>query len=96
MCKRIQIGRPCAFLTFPNWNSAGPSRTQGWPTSVTPDEAVSARPTDAAARPTVPVPTPATQATAHIAQVAVPDEVVVHRPGTCEGCGADMADADLI
>jgi hypothetical protein len=27
---------------------------------------------------------------AHLAQVADPDEVVVHRPVVCEGCGGDL------
>ena len=32
----------------------------------------------------------------HLAQVADPDEVVVHAPGTCTGCGASLAGADLV
>jgi transposase len=32
----------------------------------------------------------------HLAQVADPDEVVTHLPGLCTGCGADMADAEVI
>jgi len=31
----------------------------------------------------------------HLAQVAVPDEVVVHEPERCSGCGAGLADAEL-
>jgi transposase len=33
---------------------------------------------------------------AHLAQVAEPDEVVVHVPDWCAGCGADLADAPVI
>ena len=32
----------------------------------------------------------------HLAQVADPDEVVTHFPGTCTGCGAGLADAEVI
>lgn len=32
----------------------------------------------------------------HLAQVADPDEVVVHSPTTCTGCGADLAGADVV
>ena len=32
----------------------------------------------------------------HLAQVADPDDVIVHHPGLCKGCGADMADGELI
>jgi transposase len=32
----------------------------------------------------------------HLAQVADPDEVVRHRPGTCTGCGAGLAGAEVI
>jgi transposase len=32
----------------------------------------------------------------HLAQVADPDEVVTHVPGTCTGCGAGLTDADVI
>lgn len=31
----------------------------------------------------------------HLAQVENPDEVVVHAPGCCEGCGADLADVEV-
>jgi transposase len=33
---------------------------------------------------------------AHLAQVAEPDEVVVHVPDRCAGCGADLADAPVV
>lgn len=32
---------------------------------------------------------------AHLAQVADPDQVVVHEPPTCQGCGAGLADAPV-
>ena len=32
----------------------------------------------------------------HLAQVADPDEVVVHSPGRCQGCGADLCDGELV
>jgi transposase len=32
----------------------------------------------------------------HLAQVASPDETVVHRPPACSGCGADLALADVV
>jgi transposase len=32
----------------------------------------------------------------HLAQVADPDEVVTHRPGTCTGCGGELADAEVV
>jgi len=32
---------------------------------------------------------------AHLAQVPDPDRVVVHAPGECRGCGADLADAPV-
>ncbi len=32
----------------------------------------------------------------HLAQVAVPDEVVTHRPGACTGCGAGLEGAEVI
>jgi transposase len=32
----------------------------------------------------------------HLAQVASPDETVVHRPSTCRGCGADLGLADVV
>jgi transposase len=32
----------------------------------------------------------------HLAQVDDPDEVVVHVPGTCSGCGADLVDAPVV
>ncbi len=32
----------------------------------------------------------------HLSQVADPDEVVVHSPGRCEGCGADLKDGELV
>ncbi|MGH8323391.1 MAG: IS66 family transposase, partial [Steroidobacteraceae bacterium] len=32
----------------------------------------------------------------HLAQVADPDEVVVHVPAVCRRCGADMSEADLV
>jgi len=32
----------------------------------------------------------------HLAQVAAPDEVVTHLPATCTGCGAGLADAEVI
>jgi transposase len=33
---------------------------------------------------------------AHLAQVAIPDEVVEHLPERCGGCGAELADAPVI
>jgi transposase len=33
---------------------------------------------------------------AHLGQVADPDEVVVHRPVACEGCGGDLTLAPVI
>jgi transposase len=33
---------------------------------------------------------------AHLAQAATPDEVVVHVPDRCAGCGADLADAPVV
>jgi transposase len=33
---------------------------------------------------------------AHLAQVAEPDEVCLHAPGRCGGCGADLADAPVV
>jgi transposase len=33
---------------------------------------------------------------AHLAQVASPDEVVLHAPGRCGGCGADLAEASVV
>jgi len=32
----------------------------------------------------------------HLAQVASPDETVVHRPAACAGCGADLAQGDVV
>ena len=32
----------------------------------------------------------------HLAQVADPDEVQVHAPMTCTGCGADLAEAEIV
>lgn len=32
----------------------------------------------------------------HLAQVTDPDEVVVHSPGRCQGCGADLCDGELV
>jgi transposase len=32
----------------------------------------------------------------HLAQVADPDDVVTHLPGVCTGCGAGLADAEVI
>jgi transposase/uncharacterized coiled-coil protein SlyX len=32
----------------------------------------------------------------HLAQVEDPDEVRIHAPGVCEGCGGDLADADVV
>ncbi len=33
---------------------------------------------------------------AHLAQVAIPDEVVEHLPERCGGCGAELADAPVV
>ncbi len=33
---------------------------------------------------------------AHLAQVAVPDEVVVHAPPTCGGCGQSLGEAEVV
>lgn len=32
----------------------------------------------------------------HLAQVQNPDEVVVHAPSTCPGCGAGLSDAEVV
>jgi transposase len=32
----------------------------------------------------------------HLAQVATPDEVVVHAPQTCQGCGGDLGGAEVV
>ncbi|EQD72344.1 transposase IS66, partial [mine drainage metagenome] len=32
----------------------------------------------------------------HLAQVEVPDEVIIHEPETCSACGADLTGAEIV